>query len=304
MGISALEISASSRYNKSANSSTGDVLVRNNYTDSPAPGGITSHNRVFLDLLNRKLRGPFTIKDTAEILVIDHKKASRLLAYWAEHGWLSRIRNGLYITVPLGALNPTERREDPWIIATRLFAPCYIGGWSACEHWGITEQLFKDIAVFSSHKVRTKEMVLQDTRYVITHVPENKMFGLTLTWRGTTRVSISDPSRTIIDILNDPSMGGGIRNIAEMVQNYFESDHKDVDRLLEYARRADNKSINKRLGFIIETLNLDFPDIIKFCTSNLSKGYSLLDTTIKKTGRLTRRWNLQINTEVEKRNYR
>jgi len=147
-------------------------------------------------------------------------------------------------------------------------------------------------------------MVVKDTRYVIKHVSENQMFGSALAWRGTTRVSISDPSRTIVDILNDPSMGGGIRNIAEIVQNYFESDHKDIDRLLEYARRADNKTIHKRLGFIIETLNLDFPDIIKFCTSNLSKGYSLLDTTIKKGGRLTRRWNLQINAEVEKREHR
>ncbi|MCH7760531.1 type IV toxin-antitoxin system AbiEi family antitoxin domain-containing protein [candidate division TA06 bacterium] len=103
------------------------------YTKSKVPGGISEKNRRLLDALHREQNGPFTITDVAKSWSMDRTRVGRLLAYWASRGWLSRIRKGLYITVPLGAMDPAKRREDPWIVATRIFGPCYIGGWSACD---------------------------------------------------------------------------------------------------------------------------------------------------------------------------
>jgi len=105
-------------------------------------GGITEAHRRLLPQLHRTGMQPFTVSEAAEIMDIDHPRAGRLLIYWASRGWLSRIRRGFYIPVPLSAQHPSSRREDPWIIAMQLYRTAYIGGWSACEHWALTEQIF------------------------------------------------------------------------------------------------------------------------------------------------------------------
>ena len=274
-------------------------IMQYGYTNSKIPGGISKDNRRLLDLLNRKQKGPFKISDAVEILGVSYPKASRLLAYWTSRGWLARVRQGLYITVPLGALSPTERKEDPWVVVARIFEPCYIGGWSACEHWSLTEQIFKDIVVFTSQKVRERKIHIQDTLYIIKVVQKEKLFGTSIVWRQQTKAKVSDPSRTLIDILDDPSIGGGMRHIAEVVKQYFEGEYKDEAKLLEYIKRLNNRTVYKRLGYIIEVLNLISPHVIEICRLNLSKGYSTFDPTVSAKGRFLRRWNLRVNVTIE-----
>ncbi len=273
--------------------------MQKKYNNFEIYGGISKNNRRLLDLLNLKLKKPFKIDDAVKILEISYTKTSRLLAYWASRGWLSRIRKGLYITVPLGAVNPAERKEDPWIIASNVFSPCYVGGWSACEHWGLTDQIFKDIVVFTSNKVRNKKMIIQDTVYIIKSIQDIKIFGTNNVWRQQIKVKVSDPSRTIVDILNDPSIGGGMRHIIDIIRQYFNSKHKDNIKLLSYIKQINNRTIYKRLGYIIELLNFDLPSVIEICKSNISKGYSVLDPTISKKGNIVRRWNLRVNISTE-----
>ncbi|MGA1871888.1 MAG: type IV toxin-antitoxin system AbiEi family antitoxin domain-containing protein [bacterium] len=272
--------------------------MQNEYNKQKIPGGITKANRKLLDLLHRQQRGPFTPQDAMKILEISYTKSTRLLAYWTERGWLTRIRKGLYMTVPLGSINPSERREDPWIIAASIFKPCYIGGWSACEHWGLTEQIFKDVVVITANKIRKRELSIQGTPFILKAVQEKKIFGTKIVWREHTKVKVSDPSRTLVDILDDPSIGGGVRHIAEIINQYFEGEHKDTAKLLEYIKTLNNRTIYKRLGFIIETLNLNYPDLIERCQANLSKGYSVLDPTAASKGNIVRRWNLKVNVRI------
>lgn len=269
------------------------------YTKLKEPGGISKNNRRLLDLLNRQQKGPFKTSDAAKTMGIEKKKASRLLAHWASRGWLSRIRKGLYITVPLGAVNPADRREDPWIVATRIFEPCYIGGWSACEHWGLTEQIFKDIIIITSRKIRERKLNIQNTLYIIKVVNKEKLFGTNIVWREQTKAIVSDPSRTLIDILDDPYIGGGMRHISEVVKNFFMGELRDERRLIEYIEKLNNRTVYKRLGYIIETLNLNLQNLIKTCHTNLSKGYSTFDPTVDAKGTFIRKWNLRVNTKIK-----
>jgi predicted transcriptional regulator of viral defense system len=54
----------------------------------------------------------------------------------------------------------------------------------------------------------------------------------------------------------------------------------------------------KRLGFLVSKLAIEAPDVIDACRSNLSAGYSRLDPTEPKRGRLVRRWRLQVNATI------
>jgi len=258
-------------------------------------GGISGKNRILLDKLNQKVKGPFTISYLCEVLNINKDRARRLAAYWVSRGWLSRVKKGLFITVPLGAIKPSERKEDPWIVASNIFSPCYIGGWSACEYWGLTDQIFKDIVVFTSRKVRKQKVKIQETIYIIRNIKKDKIFGIRTVWRGQTKVNVSDPSRTLVDILNEPYLGGGIRNVSSILKEYFEGENKDEIKILDYISKLDNRAIYKRLGYLIEILKIDSPKIITTCKKNISSGYSNLDPSLPKTGKILRRWNLRVN---------
>ena len=118
-------------------------------------------NRKHLTSLYRSTNGPFSVRETSDALSFTTTRTQRFLAYLAEREWLARLYRGLYAPVPLNA-TPGEWREDPWIIAAKLLGPdYYIGGWTACEHWGLTEQIFLETVVVTTRTMRSKRIRVQ-----------------------------------------------------------------------------------------------------------------------------------------------
>jgi len=251
-------------------------------------------------VLNAQFHGPFTVEDAVATIGLEVERTRRFLAYLASRGWLSRVQSGVYIVVPLDATRPADWREDPWLVAARIFAPCYIGGWSACEHWGLTEQIFREIQVITSRKIRNRHPVIQGTQFQVTVRSASLIYGTSVVWRRDIQVWVSNPTRTVVDLLDDPSLGGGIRHVAEVVQTYFSSDMRDDDLLQDYIARLDNRTIYKRLGFMLETLGLEIPALVTVCQQLMSSGDTVLDPTMKKKGHLLKRWNLWINVRIRR----
>lgn len=260
--------------------------------------GISHLNRQLLANLHRKLGAPFTANEASSVVSLDMRKTRRFLAYLADRGWLARVRQGLYVTVPLEATSPALWHEDSWISAAKIYEPCYIGGWSACEHWGFTEQIFRDVVVITGKSIRKRHEEIQGTPFRIKSLPASKLFGVEPVWRKQIRVQVSDPSRTIVDILDAPELGGGIRHISEVIVAYFESEHRNDSLLVEYAGKLGNRSVFKRLGLILETLKISASDLIEVCLQKKSAGITLLDPTSPVKGPVTRRWNLRANVQL------
>lgn len=260
--------------------------------------GISYENRALLERLHREIPGAFDVRHAAKTLGLEPDRTRRLLAYLARRGWLSRVRPGLYVAVPLDARRSGEWIEDPWVVAERTFSPCYVGGWSACQHWGLTEQLFRTMLVVTARKVRHREPVIQGTSYRLTVRSEDKLFGLTPVWRDRVRVNVSDPTRTIVDILDDPTLGGGIRSVADILYEYLTGEFRDDDLLLEYGDRLGNRAVFKRLGFLLEHLEVSPAGLLAECSRRQSAGLVALDPSVKATGRIVRRWGLRVNVAL------
>lgn len=261
--------------------------------------GVEEANRRLLGVLHRNTTGPFSVAEAAALLCVARARARRLVAYLAARGWLSRVRHGLYIVVPLEASQPSKWREDPWIVAEKTFSPCYIGGWSACEHWEFTEQVFRDVVVVTTRPVRSKQTEIQGTGFRLRHVPQRQLFGTRVVWRKEVRVQVSDPSRTVIDVLDDPSLGGGIRHASDVLTAYFESAHRDDELLVEYGLRAGNRTVFKRLGYLVEKLAVGSSEgLLGRCRELQSAGLSALDPAVKARGRIVKRWNLRVNVTL------
>ena len=108
--------------------------------------------RTALAKLSRAAHGGLiSVAEAAEALGVTRNRAARSLADLTARAWLRRVRRGLYLVAPLEA-EPGQKAipEDSWLVAQAVFAPCYIGGWSAAEHWGLTEQLFRSTLVVTA----------------------------------------------------------------------------------------------------------------------------------------------------------
>jgi predicted transcriptional regulator of viral defense system len=174
-----------------------------------------------------------------------------------------------------------------------MFAPCYVGGWSAAEHWGLTEQIFRSLCVMTATRPRDRKPVLRNARFELHTVPAEHFVGLKAVWRGGTRVQVSDPARTLIDMLATPALGGGIRHVAEMLANLLHGYPKEVGKLSGYAASLGIGAIYKRLGFLLQRDHPDQRELIDVCRTNLSAGYAKLDPALP-ADRLATAWRVWV----------
>ena len=56
-------------------------------------------------------------------------------------------------------------------------------------------------------------------------------------WRSRTRVPLSDVHRTVVDLLDEPAIGGGGQHVADCLATYLDRDNRDDKTLLRYAKK-------------------------------------------------------------------
>ncbi len=247
------------------------------------------------------MNGLVTVEAAAAVLHLTPSVASARLSRLARSGWAQRVRRGLYLIVPLET-EPGQKvtSEDPWVLAHELFSPCYIGGWSAAEHWGFTEQLFRSTLVVTAAATRSKEARFLGNDFRLFRVrPTRLSHGVVKVWRGTEHVEVSGPERTLIDCLGAPELCGGTRHLTQMLREYAESDKKDLALLLTVARKTASGAAWKRLGYLAEILWPADTTITTVARRHLSAGLARLDPAVRKPRKLTKRWRLWVNVSLD-----
>lgn len=256
--------------------------------------GLGKADRERLSAVLRATKGTVSVAQAAEILAMATTPAAKILARWAKAGWLSRVRRGLYVPVPLESRTADVPLDDAWAIAAQIYGPCYIGGWSAAEYWDLTEQIFRTVVVVTTQTPRDRKPTIKQTDFLLRSVQKKALFGLKPVWRGQVKVDVSDPTRTMLDMLSDPLLGGGIRSTTDMFKNYLKSEKKDLSLLIEYASQLGNGAVFKRLGFLLEKFSPADVDAIAQCRERLTTGNSKLDPALK-TDKLVTRWRLWVS---------
>jgi predicted transcriptional regulator of viral defense system len=231
-------------------------------------------------------------EDVMTILALDKKSAAKTLARWYAQKRLQRVGHGLYTAIPLDARATGQVLEDPWILVPSLFDAAYIGGWTAAEHWDLTEQLFRDILVFTTKAVRARKRNVHGITFLLRHIQPDALFGTRNIWRGQIKVQVSDVHRTIIDMLADPAVGGGIRHVADCFTAYFQHKDANPETLIQYAEELGNGAVFKRMGFLVQTIP-DQAVLIEACRKRLTQGNAKLDPRLE-CPRLVRAWRLWI----------
>ncbi|MFV2044788.1 MAG: type IV toxin-antitoxin system AbiEi family antitoxin domain-containing protein [Anaerolineales bacterium] len=257
--------------------------------------GISEKNRKALARLHSSSSGLIDTSDVVNLLKLDRGEASKFLSYLSRQGWARRVGKGTYLLIPLEASTTQAWSEDSWILAHRLYSPGYIAGWTATEFWGLTEQIFRDICVFTTARIRERQVSVDGTKFVLRKISQRRLYGLHSEWRKDVRIEVSDATKTLIDILDPPKWGGGIRHVSHVLGSYLDSEFLNYDLMVSHLEHARSGAIAKRLGYLLENHGIDDPALLESIRSLMTEGYALLDPSLPSRGKYVARWRLRVN---------
>ena len=110
------------------------------------------------------------------------------------------------------------------------------------------------------------------------------------------KVQCSDLEKTIVDCLFKPDYAGGIVEVARAI--YISKEKIKFDTLFDYTQKFKSQAVIKRLGFLLELLEIN-NNITDKLQKAKTASYILLDTELPKSGKLISRWSIQQNLETE-----
>jgi predicted transcriptional regulator of viral defense system len=246
-----------------------------------------------LSSLAESSRNIFAIDDVVSALDTTYENAKVIVNRLVKKAWLIRLVSGKYLIVPLEAGVKPLWSEHGFVIASCLVDPYYIGYGSALNYHGLTE--YVPPAVFVVTSKRSKSRTILNTRFRFITVTESKMFGAEEVVISGRKVKVSDVEKTVADCLDHPEYCGGLDEVAKSI--FFEYKTVDMEKVIGYAERMGNRTIIKRLGYLLELFGYDEYGPL-FEGVRLSEGYSKLDPRLPKSGRINERWKLFVNSEI------
>lgn len=221
-----------------------------------------------------------------------------LVSDMTKRGLLMRLKEGVYHIIPYES-NPNTFMPDWHLIAEHLVSDArhYIGYYSALQiHNLITQPSLKEQIVVSK-QIRPTIIKIKNIPFQFIYHNVDHFFGIKNVWVDNFhKVKCSDLEKTIIDCLFKPDYAGGIVEIARAI--YQSKDKIRYDVLYDYVIRFKSQAVIKRLGFLLETLNIE-TYIIDKLRALRKASYVVLDTELPATGKLVSRWQIQLNIDIE-----
>ncbi len=240
---------------------------------------------------------PFFIEEASHLLEISKKDTAHLLYRLSKANHIKNIKPGLYFPVSDKSLLADEAISDPWILVPYVFPSCYIGGWSALNYWGLTDQLYLKTAVFRNSNTVTRNRSFIGYEYALFKSILCVDIGNDIVWRENINVPISDVHKTVIDVINAPISGGGVYSVAESLKTYFEEFY-DEGIFINYLESIENNTFFKKLGFFVDFVKGPHHTLCNLSKKRISKGYTYL-VDKDKNKKLITRWNLFVEEDIK-----
>lgn len=258
------------------------------YRSSQLLSELIDHNKEF-----------FTITDALNLLQDkNYSTVRKLLSDMSKRGLIMRIKEGLYYRIPYE--QKTDQYFPNWhLTAEAIVKPkeYYIGFYSALDIHGLITQPSMVEQIVTHKQIKPKIQKVKNVRFDFITLSKNRFFGYKKEWIDDFhKVNCSDLEKTFLDCLYKPDYAGGIVEITKALFKCREN--LQPSKFIDYLEKYDTQAIYKRLGFVVEHLNL-FPDLQNFIIGKISSSYSALDPSLSKYGRHYSKWGIIDNISLK-----
>jgi len=221
----------------------------------------------------------FRIKHAQRILGKSYNATTDLLSELIKRKIIVRLKAGKYLIIPQ-EMGSGGNYLGNWYIAGKEIISSqkyYIAFYSAMNYWGmLTQPLIKIFIATPKRQIVPREMI---GKIIFVTVKEKSIWGIKEEWiNSKEKIRISNIEKTIIDCLTFPQYCGGITEIAKGI--WIVKNKINYKILLNYANRHNKNVVAKRLGYLLELLNIGDSNVILELKKYVKDRYDLFDPTL------------------------
>jgi len=246
--------------------------------------------------LHERGRTLFSNADVEEITSLQAKSARNFIASLVQRGVATRLKPGLFILVPYELGRERDYLGNPYVVARELVgsANYYVSHASAMDlHQMVTQP---QLVVYTTTTQPIRPRVVLGTEFRFVRCKPEHLFGRTEHWvTKTEKVKVSDLERTIIEGLKRSEYCGGFTEVAKGF--WMRRDAIDHGKLVDHALQLDVGAVIRRLGFLLETFEVNAPRELKRLQEQLTATYAILDPLLPDEGTFMARWRLRLNVD-------
>lgn len=254
---------------------------------------------ILLDKLNSEGKKCFTVEDAYSLLHNSPKDSvKRMLGNMTKRGLVMRVKDGLYYVIPFEQ-DPETFMPDWHLLSQYLVgdAEHYVGYYSALQIHSVTTQPHLKEQIVVNKQIKPSVLLVKDVPFQFIYHNPAHFFGNKKMWVDSfNKVQCSDLEKTFIDCLFKPMYAGGITEIAKAIHK--SKDNIDFKKLLEYVIRFNSQAVIKRLGFLLELLEIDNP-VIEKLQKLRTNSFVILEPSYPKEGKTIFRWAIQQNISTD-----
>lgn len=222
--------------------------------------------------LEKENKSIFSMKDAKKILGTSDASVWNVIYRLKKKKRIEEIERGKYLLIPAKAGYEGLWSEVPFLILPSILNEYYVGFYSALNYWGMTEQVPR--VVFVATTKRRRDLEYGPNLFKFVKMSKKRFFGFEEGEIAGSKFKISSREKTVLDCLMYPKYCGGLD---EAVKGVSEAKNElNFDKLLEYAKKLGISVVTRRLGYLLEVLNIKKEVSDKIASSKF-KGFMWLD---------------------------
>jgi len=252
----------------------------------------------YMQLTNSKI---IRIGDMVGVLGITKQREKTLLSNLNKKGFILRLTTGYYL-IPDKISPSSNAIIDGMEILVYLMkyydANYMISGPTAIYYYGYTTQIPNRIYVYNDKIYGDRQIGGSSFLFMKTSVKRLKGAEFVVTNEGL-KIPYASRARLLIDCIYDWNRYNTIPKVFNWINDEIEKDPEIIAKLVSNAIRYGNKIVQRRLGYFLETLNIDEKLVEKL--QNKIKNSKTLKPLIPNTnlkGSVNKKWGLIINGKI------
>ncbi len=229
----------------------------------------------------------------------------QLLHYHKKKGHIIRIKNNLYAAIPPGR-DPDIYPLDGFLIAVKATPDAVLGYHTALEFHGHAQSIHNRYIYFtnsSKHSFEFRNVIFKPVSFpaVLQNKNKNEIYVERVDRHGIF-VNVTSLERTLVDLLNRPSLSGGWE---EIYRSFEGVGYLNMQKVINYVKILENASTVARVGYFLEEnkkiLSVKENDL-KELEPHIPKQLRYIDKGLE-GGVLVKRWNLIVPEYIVNREW-